>query len=529
MTKTFTSPLNPITHIVSRIPKEWKWFSVFDLVNGFYNIPLQTNIMKYFCFHFNKKKYQFKRLPMGWNVSALLFHSKIENILKETKAISYMDDLIIGGSTIEEHNTAVFQLMKQLNQYGLHINYEKSKQFCLPQVEFLGFTISKDTVGVDHYIQKVKEKLPVINSKKTLQSALGLMNPLHSFIPELYTLLKPFYNLTTGGAVEDWEKVNEKLHKMWSESLGRIFKLQRTGSENVKKETYTLYTDWSGHGAGFALFLNDALIWISSKRCKVWKRAVSSFLGELHTICSALKEISWIVRGQKLIIKTDSLSAQNKLMNKEHWVDKQDIRILRHMGWLLSNWDIGNDLKIEFVSGKENVLTDKLSRWKGYSSKNETLNNVDDRDKGIWLQYAHRVHFGKKKMKKRLEYEGIQWKNMAQDIEKYVDDCKACQACSKKKPLHNDLSKKIPEFPNHIVVMDYIGPMKTSRGNVKFILSMIDSLTKWVSLSKLKNRSAKNTVEAIKRWEHENGPISILMCDSDPVFFSKEVINHCKQ
>lgn len=50
-------------------------------------------------------------------------------------------------------------------------------------MDFLRFTITNDSYGVDHYVEKVQEKLPVIKSKKILQSGLGLMNPLHSFIP----------------------------------------------------------------------------------------------------------------------------------------------------------------------------------------------------------------------------------------------------------------------------------------------------------------------------------------------------------
>lgn len=85
--------------------------------------------------------------------------------------------------------------------------------------------------------------------------------------------------------MEDWEKINANLHDTWAKYLGNIFKLKRTNSKNQKKETYILYADWSEKKAGFALFLDDALIWLFSKKCKIWKRAVSLFLDELNTIC----------------------------------------------------------------------------------------------------------------------------------------------------------------------------------------------------------------------------------------------------
>lgn len=50
--------------------------------------------------------------------------------------------------------------------------------------------------------------------------------------------------------------------------------------------------DYSDAGYGYALYKGkkegNHLIWLNSKRLKIWKRKVSSFLGELQGIVWAL-------------------------------------------------------------------------------------------------------------------------------------------------------------------------------------------------------------------------------------------------
>ena len=54
---TWTSSLEPTIEIVRRIPNNWRYFSVIDLENGFYNVPLSCDIKELFCFEFKGRRY----------------------------------------------------------------------------------------------------------------------------------------------------------------------------------------------------------------------------------------------------------------------------------------------------------------------------------------------------------------------------------------------------------------------------------------------------------------------------------------
>ena len=103
-----------------------------------------------FCFDSDGRHLRFNGMPQGWNSSACIFHSYLRNIFRDMKGINYMDDIIIVGATIEEHNRNVDALMQKLDQFGPHSNSTKT-QFRQRVVEYLGYTITEGHITFDHF------------------------------------------------------------------------------------------------------------------------------------------------------------------------------------------------------------------------------------------------------------------------------------------------------------------------------------------------------------------------------------------
>ena len=84
------------------------------------------------------------RMPFGLRNAPATFQRFINNILCVIENVFiYMDDILNFTKLLEEHYIVLCKIFECLNEYGLTINLKKSK-FCVSNVDFLGFHVSKE-------------------------------------------------------------------------------------------------------------------------------------------------------------------------------------------------------------------------------------------------------------------------------------------------------------------------------------------------------------------------------------------------
>ena len=88
---------------------------------------------------------------------------------------SFIDDVIIGTETEEEHDELVKEVMKRLVENNLYIKLEKCK-WKVKKVGFLGVVIEPEGIKIEE--EKVKDVLdwPTPKCVKNVQKFLGLAN-----------------------------------------------------------------------------------------------------------------------------------------------------------------------------------------------------------------------------------------------------------------------------------------------------------------------------------------------------------------
>jgi hypothetical protein len=79
--------------------------TALDLNMGFYTIKLDPTVSKMCTIIFPWGKYSYKRLPMGFGGSAIIFQAQITNLMAYLKFVqAYMDDfLIITRGILDKH------------------------------------------------------------------------------------------------------------------------------------------------------------------------------------------------------------------------------------------------------------------------------------------------------------------------------------------------------------------------------------------------------------------------------------------
>uniref|UniRef100_A0A0K0FQC3 Retrotransposon-like protein 1 (inferred by orthology to a human protein) n=1 Tax=Strongyloides venezuelensis TaxID=75913 RepID=A0A0K0FQC3_STRVS len=161
---------------------------------------IKKNSRELTAFSFNGYKLQFKVLPFGLSLALGLFNSIIFNILEPlmkkypNSIYLYIDDILIATKSIEENIILLKNVFELLQTNDLNININKSK-WIQSSVDFLGMTLIEN--GLQANTDKIKEILnfPLPQSKKELQSFLGLANYLRQFCYKFSQYSKSLYGL----------------------------------------------------------------------------------------------------------------------------------------------------------------------------------------------------------------------------------------------------------------------------------------------------------------------------------------------
>ena len=103
-----------------------KFFSKLDAKAGYWSVKLDNESQKLTTFQTPFGRYVFCRLPFGLNVSQDIFQLEIDRILEGCSGtVCIADDIVVYGTTEEEHDSNLLQLMRTARQRGLTFNSSK--------------------------------------------------------------------------------------------------------------------------------------------------------------------------------------------------------------------------------------------------------------------------------------------------------------------------------------------------------------------------------------------------------------------
>ena len=126
-----------------------KVFSKLDAKSGYWCIELDEDSQLLTTFNSPFGRYCFTRLPFGLKVSQDVFQKAMDKVLDGLKGVlSIADDITVYGSSQEEHDENLHNLMKRAREIGLVFNYNKC-QINRDEVPFFGNIYSKTGVKPD--------------------------------------------------------------------------------------------------------------------------------------------------------------------------------------------------------------------------------------------------------------------------------------------------------------------------------------------------------------------------------------------
>ena len=343
-----------IDDILDKMGKS-KFFSAFDMSAGFHQIPMKEECKKYTAFSTSQGHFEYNRMPFGLKNAPATFQRMMDRTFHGLIGINcfvYIDDIVIFGETINEHNKNLKIVLQQIQKLGLKLEPTKC-EFLKPELEYLGHLITADGIKPNPVKIEAIKNFKKLENVKDVQSFLGLAGYYRKFIKNFSSIAKPLTKLTQKDIIFDWTPNCEKAFYDLKHALTTAPVLKFPNF----KEQFLLTTDASNQGLGAVLSQNGHPCLFISRTLNKAEENYTTSEKELLVIVWAMKRLRQYLLGNKFKIQTD-----HRALVWLHNVQDPSSRLLR-CRLRMEEYDY----EIDYVKGKENKVADCLQDYSQYS------------------------------------------------------------------------------------------------------------------------------------------------------------------
>lgn len=186
--------LIPTLEDFSQIMGGMKYFSVFDLREGFWQVRLCPSSKELTVFSTPFGTYEYNVLPFGVKTAAEKFQNLNFKYFGNLPGVFvYIDDIIVGGKSLKEHDENVQRVIDRARSINVKFNKDKL-QYRMDRVRYLGHIFTGDSIAPDPDRVEAILQFKDPTNKKDLEKIMGTLNYLRSFIPNFSELNAPLRN-----------------------------------------------------------------------------------------------------------------------------------------------------------------------------------------------------------------------------------------------------------------------------------------------------------------------------------------------
>lgn len=565
ITKKDSYPMRDMKGIFHRLESA-KYFSVIDLKDAYFQIPLKEECRDLTAFRTSKGLYRFKVCPFGLTNAPFTMCRLMDKVIGfdlEPHVFVYLDDIVVATKTLAEHFRLLRIVANRLKQANLTISLDKSR-FCRKQVNYLGYLLTNDGIAIDN--SRIEPILNYARPKcvKDIRRLLGLGGFYQRFIQNYSKIVAP---------ISDLLRKNQKKF-VWTEKAEESFQELKTALVSAPilanpdfQLPFVIESDASDNAVGAALIQHiegePRVIAYFSKKLSSTQKKYASVEKECLGVLLAIEHFRHFVEGSRFKVITD---ARSLLWLFTIGVDSGNSKLLR---WALKIQSY--DIELEYRKGKQNITADCLSRsvdalslmsidpeyqdlieqimkhpqnfrdfkvidgqvykfvksqemledtrfcWKRYPPKHER--------EEIIRTIHDKAHLGFVKTLAAVR-ERFFWPLMSSQIKRFCQKCLNCQT-SKATNVNTTaplkVQRKIAEFPWQFITMDYVGPLPASgKARNTCLLVVTDVFSKFVLIQPFRQATAESLVPFVESIVFQLfGVPEVVLTDNGTQFVSK--------
>lgn len=557
-------------------------FITLDCASGYYQLPIIESSQDKTAFVTPDGQYQFKRMPFGLANAPSVFQRAMNKILAKSKvdfAIIFMDDVLIPARSFEEGFERLEMVLQLLHEAGLTLKLKKCN-FFYREIDFLGFQVSGEGIRPGSRKTLAVSSFPVPKNVHDVRRFIGLASFFRRFVKDFALIARPLTDLLKSNFVWRW---NDEHVKAFETLKQKLVERPILALYNVKLET-ELHTDASKLGiAGILLQKhNDGMfrpVAYYSRKTTKDEQNLHSFELETLAVIASLKRFRIYLLGLKFKIVTDCNALRTTLTKRDliprisrWWVqfqeydceieyragarmahvdalsrapvtepvtDDDETHVLDVLNIDIKDWISTVQSNDEEIAKIREILRDKNTNYiadvcKNYQLKgNHVYRIVGDKIKWVvpravrWqvlrMNHDNVGHFSYDKTLSRLR-ETFWFSKMRRFTKKYVSACLECAHHKAPGGRREGMLHPIPkaDIPFHTLHADHLGPFVRSRRGNTYILAIIDSFTKFISINAVRDTKSTTAVRIFRDHFSIFGTPTRLITDRGSCFTSSK-------
>ena len=327
-----------------------KFFTLVDVTKGYWHVPLDEASSYLTTFGPPFGRFRFTRLPFGLVVSQDIFKKQLDSSFADLNGVTGIaDDAFVFGSTEEEHDKNLANLMERARQKGIVFNKDKL-QFKRKEISFFGHTWTPQGVKPDNSKVAAIQNMKPPEDVKSLQSFLGLVNYLTRYSGRLATITAPLRELTKKDMAYIWGPEHEQAFNAVKEEVSTLGVLRYF---DPQAETI-IQTDASLKGLEAVLLQHGLPVCYASKALTDTEQRYSNIERETLGLVWGLERFHYFIYGKHCTVNTDHKPLEaifkKKLSSFPARLQGFVLRALKY------------DITVKYVTGAGVPIADALSR-----------------------------------------------------------------------------------------------------------------------------------------------------------------------
>ncbi|XP_047123845.1 uncharacterized protein K02A2.6 [Hydra vulgaris] len=281
-------------------------FTKLDLAFAYQQLLLDKSSCELLTVNTHRGLFEPIRLQFGVHSASGIFQREIEKLIGNLPFTKVrVDDILVSGRSDEEHLKNVETVLHILEKAGLKLKENKCV-FMSPEVEYLGFKLTKDgVVPLEDKLNAIRNA-PEPKDTTQVKSFLGMINYYHRHLPNLATIVEPLHRLLRKGILWLW---GMKEQTAFDRAKAELCSPKLLMHYDPKKELI-LSCDASPYGIGAVLAHvtsegSERPITYISRTLSAAERNYSQIEKEALSIVFAVKKLHQYLYGRYFTLVTD--------------------------------------------------------------------------------------------------------------------------------------------------------------------------------------------------------------------------------
>ena len=346
-----------------------KYKTLKDATSGYWRIVLDLANSLCTMFDIPWGKFRWLRLPFGLKIASDFFQERLDRVLILLEGVhGIADDILTHGETEVQHNGRLLTLLETARMNNLSLNPDKV-QFKSTDCKFFRHRLTQDGLKPDPKKIKAIMNMKPPQSIPQLQSFNGIVNYIKRFSPVLSELTEPLRRLQKSDTVWAWGSEQQVAFEKTKTALTTLPVLTYFD----KDKDHTIQTDASKTGLSAVLLQEGQPVVYASRTLRDTECRHSNIERELLGVVFGIERLHHYTFGKLITVETDHQPLTSIWKKTIATSSPRLQRLLLRL--------VQDDIHIKYLSGKENVIADTLSRVASIKPElqdcNSSLSNIE--------------------------------------------------------------------------------------------------------------------------------------------------------